>query len=227
MWFKDYMEDFMLEIIRAFCLNGLADINKVFISGYSAGGDGVYHMGPRMADHLAGAAVMAGHPNGAHLLNLRNIPFSIQVGERDNAYNRANEAIKYSGMLAQLEQNYGGFEHQCKIMSGKPHWMDKQDTIIFPWLFGHTRNPYPDVILFQQCDDRRKQSTFYYLRLGDNKKGDENEETVVFKEGNKFKILSNRIITVMVNRNMVDPMQPITIMHNNQITVNQQMQSNP
>lgn len=80
MWFKDYMEDFILEIIRSFLVNDLIDINKVFITGYSAGGDGVYHLAPRLADHLAGAAMMAGHPNGINLMNTRNIGFSIQVG---------------------------------------------------------------------------------------------------------------------------------------------------
>ena len=37
--------------------------NKVFMSGYSAGGDGTYHLGPMLADWWAGAAMMAGHPN--------------------------------------------------------------------------------------------------------------------------------------------------------------------
>jgi predicted peptidase len=109
MWFKDYLEDYILEIIRAFCLNDLVDVNKVFITGYSAGGDGVYHLAPRMADYLAGAAMCAGHPNNINLMNVRNINFAIQVGEKDNPYNRVNEAIKYSRMLSQLKQNYGGF----------------------------------------------------------------------------------------------------------------------
>lgn len=69
-------------------------------------------------------------------------------------------------MVAQLAQNYGGYENQCKIIQNKPHWMDKQDSNIFPWLFNAVRNPYPDVILFKQCD-RRKKSTFYYLRFAD------------------------------------------------------------
>lgn len=80
MWFKDYMEDFFLEFIRAFSLNGMIDLNRVYLTGYSAGGDGVYHMAPRLADHLAGAAMMAGHPNGTNLMNVRNIGFSVQVG---------------------------------------------------------------------------------------------------------------------------------------------------
>lgn len=123
MWFKPYMEDFIFEWIRAFSFNNMIDVNKIFLTGYSAGGDGVYHMGPRMADYLAGAAMMAGHPNGINLMNVRNIGYSIQVGGQDNAYNRKNEAIKNIRMLNQLGQNYGGYKHQSRIHDGKPHWM--------------------------------------------------------------------------------------------------------
>jgi poly(3-hydroxybutyrate) depolymerase len=99
MWFKDYMEDFLLQIIRAFVFNNIVDVNKVFLTGYSAGGDGIYHMAPRMADYLAGAAMMAGHPNGINLMNVRNIAFSLQVGANDSAYNRNQECIKYINTL--------------------------------------------------------------------------------------------------------------------------------
>jgi len=64
------------------------DSNQVFVTGYSAGGDGIYHLAPMMADYWAGAAMMAGHPNGVELYNVRNTCFSIQVGGKDNAYNR-------------------------------------------------------------------------------------------------------------------------------------------
>lgn len=80
MWFKDYIDDFLLEIVRAFSVNDIIDVNKVFLTGYSAGGDGIYRLAPRLADYLAGAAMMAGHPGGINLMNLRNIAFSIQCG---------------------------------------------------------------------------------------------------------------------------------------------------
>jgi poly(3-hydroxybutyrate) depolymerase len=67
MWWRDYLEDFFSIIIRGFVFNQLVNPNKVFITGYSAGGDGVYHLGPRMADWIAGAAMMAGHPNQVEL----------------------------------------------------------------------------------------------------------------------------------------------------------------
>lgn len=64
MWWKSYIPDFFDIVIKGFVLSGIVNPNKIFISGYSAGGDGVYHLGPMMADQIAGAAMMAGHPNG-------------------------------------------------------------------------------------------------------------------------------------------------------------------
>lgn len=43
----------------------MIDMNQIFLTGYSAGGDGLYHIAGIMADYLAGAAMMAGHPNEA------------------------------------------------------------------------------------------------------------------------------------------------------------------
>lgn len=63
-------------------------INKVYILGYSAGGDGIYYLAPRLADYWAAATMCAGHPNGAKPYNLRNIGFGLLVGGLDHAYNR-------------------------------------------------------------------------------------------------------------------------------------------
>lgn len=47
------------------------------------------------------------------------------------------------------------------------------------------------------------------------------------KEGNQFNVYSNRSVVVLVNRKMVNPNQPITIRHNDQVTVNRNMQTKP
>ena len=69
------------------------DVNpdKVYLMGYSAGGDGVWRLAPRMADHWAAASMMAGHPGDVSLLPLRNLPFMIWCGAEDSAYNRNEE----------------------------------------------------------------------------------------------------------------------------------------
>ena len=48
-----------------------------------------------MTDLLAGAMMMAGHPNEAEMENMYNMPFSIQVGGKDSAYNRNGLASEY------------------------------------------------------------------------------------------------------------------------------------
>ena len=60
-----------------------ADPNRVYLLGFSAGGDGVYAIAPRMADRFAAVNMSSGHPNGVSLLNASNLPFEIQVGIRD------------------------------------------------------------------------------------------------------------------------------------------------
>ena len=46
-------------------------------------------MAPRIADYLAAACMMAGHPNDASPLNMINIAFSIHCGLNDISYNRS------------------------------------------------------------------------------------------------------------------------------------------
>jgi len=90
------MDEIILGITQNFNILGLIDPNKVYITGYSAGGDGVYKLAPRLACHLAGAVMSAGHPNGSMMDNLINTPFAIQIGAHDGAYNRNTVAYEYS-----------------------------------------------------------------------------------------------------------------------------------
>ena len=54
-----------------------ADPSRVYLLGFSAGGDGVYAIAPRMADRFAAANMSSGHPNGVSLKNTSNLPFEI------------------------------------------------------------------------------------------------------------------------------------------------------
>lgn len=95
MWHLSYIDDMFAYIIESYMILEEINPNKVYLTGYSAGGDGTYKLAPRKADRLAGAAMMAGHPNGVSMLGLRNIFFSIQVGGQDHAFNRNKLAGEY------------------------------------------------------------------------------------------------------------------------------------
>lgn len=107
------------------------DTNRVYLVGYSAGGDGVWQITPKMADRFAAANMSAGHPNGADLTNLYNTPFQIQCGQNDNAVaGRNTECGRYCEVLDQLQYTYGGgYEHNVNIHFGKQHGIEDNDPL--------------------------------------------------------------------------------------------------
>jgi poly(3-hydroxybutyrate) depolymerase len=95
LWHQGHIDPMFDTLIENFVALKGVDPNKVYITGYSAGGDGTYQLGPRMADRWAAAAMMAGHPNEARPDNLYNLPFFIQCGGKDAAYDRNKIAAKW------------------------------------------------------------------------------------------------------------------------------------
>jgi len=119
-----------------------ADPNKVYIVGYSAGGNGVYQIAPAMPDRLAAATMTAGHPENVDLTSIYNLPFYLNAAELDSAYSRNTVTVEYAKKLDDLEKKYGGYEHYCFIHANKEHGVigdnsaSKQTVIkdIYAWL---------------------------------------------------------------------------------------------
>jgi len=151
LWHEGHIDRMFARLVEDFVALEGVNPDKVYILGYSAGGDGVYQMAPRMADWWAGAAMMAGHPNGVPLLSLRNVPFALQVGAKDNAYNRAKIGAEYGEQLAKLrKEDPKGYENFVRIREGKGHWMNLEDKEALPWLAKFDRNPVPDRVVWKQ-----------------------------------------------------------------------------
>ena len=164
LWHESHIDRLFNKLVESLIATMDVNPNRVYILGYSAGGDGVYQMGPRMADYWAAAAMMAGHPNGVSLLSLRNVPFALQVGSNDSAYNRNKVAIEYGEELKRLRQNDpGGYENLVKIHEGKGHWMNLEDKIALPWMSTFSRNPIPKKVVWKQTGTPHDRS--YWLAL--------------------------------------------------------------
>lgn len=98
------------------------DPNRVYIMGYSAGGDAVYQIPARLPGLWAAAAMSAGHPNDAPPVNDAVVPFLIQVGELDGGYGRNEVAAAYGAQLDALEAQHPGlYVHDCFIHKGRAH----------------------------------------------------------------------------------------------------------
>ena len=185
--------------------------NKVYLMGYSAGGDGVWRIGPRMADHWAAASMMAGHPGDVSLLSLRNTPFMIWCGAEDSAYDRnkvcAERIIEMDGLQ---KEDPEGYIHEGHIVPGKPHWMDLVDAAAVPWMAKYTRNPYPRRIVWCQGDEMKEY--FYWIGIpkAEAKKGmvlraDVEGNTVILKECPYSKV------RIFLNDKLVDLSKPVVV----------------
>ena len=95
------------------------DPNRVYLLGFSAGGDGVYQLSPRLADRFAAVNMSSGHPNSVSLLNLANCPICLQVGVRDfytDTAMRSVRAAEFEKTLTEYHDKYGfGYTHKVFV----------------------------------------------------------------------------------------------------------------
>lgn len=185
--------------------------NKVYVMGYSAGGDAVWRLAPRLADRWAAASMMAGHPGDVSLLNLRNLPFMIWCGENDAAYDRNREC---SGRMAEMDSLHRadpqGYVHENHLIAGKGHWMDRADTLAVTWMAQHRRNPYPDVLVWQQGDV--PQPTFYWLQVAPDEM-QRDRQVRIRRSGNTFTIdrCDYTRLTLLLNDALCSLDRPIVV----------------
>ncbi|MCR5262711.1 MAG: hypothetical protein K6D94_02480 [Clostridiales bacterium] len=167
------------------------DPNRVYLLGFSAGGDGVYQISPRMADRFAAVNMSAGHPNGIKLDNLYNTPIQLQVGINDVSYNRNTETARYGIKLDDLNEKYGGgYEHRVNIHLDRAHNFadyDSEEHLIVEdpaeyyrtgefkgvksktgavsFLDAHVRDPLPETVVWNLAvrADQRDVESFYWL----------------------------------------------------------------
>ena len=163
MWHQDHIDAFFSRLIQNMIILHDVDPNKVYLMGYSAGGDGVYQLAPRMADRFAAAAMMAGHPNETSPLGLRNIGFTIHMGENDTPYDRNKVAMEWKVKLKTLKENdVNGYPHFVQIHKNKGHWMEGLDSSAISWISNFTRNPFPKKVVWKQDDVTHNR--FYWLK---------------------------------------------------------------
>lgn len=211
MWFRPQMDQFFEELILAAVTEFGVNPDKVYLLGYSAGGDGVWRMAPRMADRWAAASMMAGHPGEASQLNLRNVPFMIWMGEHDGAYNRNALAAEKGRVLDSLRAaDAGGYLHETHIVRGKGHWMDRADTAAIAWMSQCKRNPYPDRIVWRQEETVRP--SMYWLEV-ERSEARPGMQLVVRREGNRFVVerCDYSEFTICLNDDMVNLDKPVTV----------------
>ncbi len=217
MWFQEPVDRIIEEIIKVFHYSDYnIDLNRVYLLGYSAGGDGVWRLATRMPDAFASASMMAGHPGDVSLVNLYNLPFMVWVGEYDSAYNRNAECAKRIRELEELrsKSNENGYVFSGNIIKGKGHWMDNEDRAAIPWMSKFSRDQYPAHVVWRQEEVLRNHMYQLETDVAKTHRGDEAVVDFDF-ENNRITILRSDydVLYININDEMFDMDKKITVVN--------------
>lgn len=218
MWFRPHVDTLFDMLIQSAIAELDVNPNKVYLLGYSAGGDGVYRMASRLADHWAAASMMAGHPGEASPLNLRNIGYMVWMGENDSAYNRNALAIEYGKKLDLLHNaDSKGYIHQTNIVKGCGHWMNRVDTAAITWMNEFKREPYPNRVVWRQ-EESNLRDCFYYLQVPIEEAAP-GKELIVEYSDNTINIIKSdyRNVTIFLNDKMMNLTNNVTVKYNDNV----------
>lgn len=205
MWFSSQVDVLFARLIENMIVWEGVDPNRVYLTGYSAGGDGTYQLGPRMADYWAGAAMSAGHPNDASPLSLRNVPFAIHVGGADTAYDRHLKAAEWGGLLDDHhDEDPNGYFVQWQVHDGLPHWMNLAEKVSIPFLEERARNPLPARVVWRQAGVTKQRSYWLFVsseeaEFGDTLSAEYTGQTVTVTEAVGVSALSVRLSDKMMS----------------------------
>jgi poly(3-hydroxybutyrate) depolymerase len=203
LWHQAPVDRLFARLIEDLVICERVDPDRVYLMGYSAGGDGVYQIAPRMADRFAAASMMAGHPNDARPDGLRNLPFAIHVGGDDGAFDRNKVAAQWGMALDALAQaDPGAYVHQVEVHAGKGHWMDRDDASAVPWMAKYTRDSRPMKVVWVQDDVTHPR--FYWLAVDEPKQG---QRIVAERQGQAINILEappGIVLRILLDDAMLD-----------------------
>ena len=233
-------------LIRYMILTQNVNPNRVYLEGFSAGGDGVYAIATRMPDRFAAANMSSGHPNGVSLVNLYNLPIQLQAGEFDDAYDRHRITAEYGLKLDALQAENGGYEHRTLIhydcghnyedyaptpipvMADVAAWLNDGDRThvdvdCFPpdYMDAFSRDPLPPMLVWDLSTraDSRETAAFYYLSAPYTT--NQGRIRVSGGDDNRFVIEAEDVngdFCMMLNEYMVDFSQPVTFTVNGEET---------
>ncbi len=211
LWHEAHIDPLFDRLIADLVALENVNANRVFLMGYSAGGDGVYQLAPRMADRWAAASMMAGHPNEASPLGLRNVPFAIHVGANDAAYHRNTIAGEWGAKLDALQKDDPtGYEHVTELHEGKAHWMELEDRKAIPWMEKFTRQPLPERVVWHQ-DDVLHESLYWLAIAAEVARVGQEVTAIRAGQGITVSAKDVAVLQIRLNDSMLDLDQDVTV----------------
>jgi hypothetical protein len=215
LWHEAHIDALFDRLILACVVTQQVNPDRVYLMGYSAGGDGVFQLAPRMSDRWAAASMMAGHPNETRPEGLRNVPFAIFMGGKDRAYDRNKIAAEWEAKLKSLaETDPLGYPHRVQIYPESGHWMNQQDGESIPWMRKYRRTCWPEKIVWVQDDVAHSRLYWLGVPLESTVAG---SVTIAEVKGQTISIESKlEQIRLYLHDELIDLDQPVSVYWNQQ-----------
>jgi len=191
--------DLILPLLEDVISQCNVDTNRVYLSGFSAGGGFTFLGIMAQPDYFAGAVLMSSvNTNQDFLGNLLNLPLYIIHGEKDEGLIEPIRAIyqilkdlKYDVTYREIK----GLGHQM------PPSSSDEKTKLLTWLNYRTRNSFPKRIVYKPLDRTMPIRRIYWLEIPGSSANIEAEVS-----DNKINIKSEGLkkVTILLSPNMVD-----------------------
>jgi pimeloyl-ACP methyl ester carboxylesterase len=163
MWHVEWVDGLFDRLIADYVLQRGVDPSRVYLIGYSAGGDGVYELASRLPDRFAAAGMCAGHPNAVTPESLRNLPFFLYMGGADDAYHRNTVVREFSARMDELQTaDPEGYWHRLTVYPGLPHNMQGREAEMIPLMRPMRRELWPKRVVWKQ-NNELTHTRFYWL----------------------------------------------------------------
>ncbi|HLH52113.1 MAG TPA: dienelactone hydrolase family protein, partial [Verrucomicrobiae bacterium] len=165
MWHVPCVDELLDRLIADMVAQRGVEPDRVYLIGYSAGGDGVYQLAPRMADRFAAATMCAGHPNAVTPEGLRNLPFFLFMGGEDAAYHRNTVVREFSSKMDALQAaDPHGYSHRLTVYPGLQHNMQGREAEVIPIMAGLRRAAWPQRVVWKENDNFVHQRLYWLER---------------------------------------------------------------
>jgi hypothetical protein len=126
----------------------------VYALGASHGGYGAFVIGPKMPDRFAAVHASAAAPTDGETMseNLRDLRFTVMVGDKDTAYGRADRCRAFVKAIEGLKARYGGYPGEVQILPDVGHSVPDRD-MVGRMLQSGSRSPWPDRVVWAMSDN--------------------------------------------------------------------------
>ena len=217
-FYDDYVYPLVTRLINEYLVLGDVNPDRIYLIGYSHGGYGAFAIGPKMPDRFAAihASAGAGTDGETAVENLRDVPFSVWVGEFDTMYGRLDRTKALATKLAEMRDGHPDtYPMSVDIKAGYQHG-NLPDHERLSVLLPAVRNPVPHVVTWLMTDTVIHD--FYWLHSDAPTKTQRLDASI---KNNAVVVTASPNVTgasVMLDSRLVDFARPVTLSVNGKQT---------